>query len=379
MNNFIPVNEPLLDGNEKKYLLECIDSNFISSEGPFVQKFEKSFADYLGTKHGIAIANGTAALEAAMFAIGIQKGDEIIMPSFTIISCAIAALRLGAKPVLVDINSEDWTMDIEQIESKINKHTKAILAVDIYGNPVDYDALLMLRDKYKIKIIEDFAEAQGAEYFSKYSGGKWLKCGNIGDISATSFYANKIITTGEGGMVFSNNDEYAERAKSYRNLCFIPGNRFYHEELGYNFRMTNMQAAIGLAQLEQIHKFINIKIKNGDHYRKKLNQIKKIKFHPIKKYAKCVYWMYSIELDSSLEINAQEMMAKLKKRNIDTRPFFRGLHSQPALTNLGYFVGEQYPKTDHAYKYGFYLPSGMSLKETQIDHIANILEEEIKN
>lgn len=369
----IPVNEPILQaGNEKKYLAECIDTNFVSSEGPFVKKFEKAFSDYLNQSHGIAVCNGTAAIETALYAIGINKGDEIIMPSFNIISSAIAAIRLGAVPVLVDIDSDDWNMDVNEIESKITPRTKAILTVDIYGSPVDYDKIIEIAKKNNLIIIEDFAEAQGAEYFSKKQN-KWLKCGSIGDISATSFYANKIITTGEGGMIFTNNDLYAERARSYRNLCFINGNRFYHEELGYNFRMSNLQAAVGLAQFEQIQNFISIKIKNGELYRDRFNNIKGIKFHPVKKYSKCVYWMYSLELSPELGITADEMMSRLKKKNIDTRPFFKGLHIQPVLQALGYFLKEQYPKTDKASKYGFYIPSGLTLTEQQIDTVVKTI------
>jgi len=371
----ILVNEPILQaGNEKKYLAECIETNFVSSEGPFVKRFESSFANYLDINHGIAVCNGTAALETALYAVGINKGDEIIMPSFNIISSAIAAIRLGVIPVLVDIDSEDWNMDVNEIEKKITAKTKAILTVDIYGSPVDYDKIIELAEKYNLIIIEDFAEAQGGEYFSKKQN-KWLKCGNIGHISATSFYANKIITTGEGGMVFTNNNLYAERARSYRNLCFINGNRFYHEELGYNFRMSNLQAAVGLAQFEQMQNFISIKIKNGNLYRKKFNSIREIKFHPVKHYSKCVYWMYSVELSPEIGITADEMMKLLNKKNIDTRPFFKGLHIQPVLLDQGYFSNEKYPKTDHASKYGFYIPSGITLTEEEI----NIVVETITN
>lgn len=374
----IPVNEPLLDGNEKKYLLECIDTGWISSEGPFVKKFEEGFASFLGTKHGIALCNGTAALETALYALGVGRDDEVIMPSFTIISCAIACIRLGAKPVLVDIEPDAWTMDVFQIESKITPKTKIIMPVHIYGHPVNMDEVFKLAEKCNIKILEDAAEVHGAEYFSKHKGGKWLKCGSMGEVTATSFYANKIITTGEGGMVLTNNDRYAERAGAYRNLCFKPEKRFYHTELGYNFRMTNLQAAVGLAQLEQIERFIAIKIKLGKYYRERFAEIKGLKFMPVKDYAKSVYWMYGIEIDSEFGITAEEMMNRLKKHGITTRPFFRGLHDQPVLNNMGLFVSESYPKTDHAYKYGFYLPSGLTLTEKQIDFVVAVVKRELE-
>lgn len=374
----IPVNEPLLDGNEKKYLLECIDTGWISSEGPFVKKFEEGFASFTGVKHGIAVCNGTAAIEVALYALGIERDDEVIMPSFTIISCAIACIRLGAKPVLVDIEPDAWTMDVSQIESKITPRTKIVMPVHIYGHPVHMDEIFKLAERYNIRILEDAAEVHGAEYFSKYKGGKWLKCGSMGEVTTTSFYANKIITTGEGGMVLTNNEHSAARASSYRNLCFKPEKRFYHTELGYNFRMTNLQAAVGLAQLEQIEKFIAIKIRLGEYYRKRFACVKGVRFMPVKEYARSVYWMYGIELDPEFGITAEEMMGRLKKHGIATRPFFRGLHDQPVLNKMGLFAGESYPKTDHAYKYGFYLPSGLTLTEKQIDSVVDAVKRELE-
>lgn len=384
--NFLPVNEPLLDGNEKKYLNECIDTGWISSEGPFVKKFEECFSSFAGVKHGIAVCNGTAALETALYSLGVGKDDEVIMPTFTIISCAIACIRLGAKPVLVDIEPETWTMDVEkltdkvktEIEIKNNRKIKVIMPVHIYGHPVDMDGVFALADKYNLKILEDAAEVHGAEYFSKYKGRKWLKCGAMGDVAATSFYANKIITTGEGGMVLTNNDHYAERAMSYRNLCFKQEKRFYHTELGYNFRLTNLQAAVGLAQLEQINRFIGIKVRLGEYYRKKLAGVEGLRFMPVKEYAKSVYWMYGVELDDKLGITAEDMMNRLKGHGIGTRPFFRGLHDQPVLKEKGLFGDEKYPKADYAYKYGFYLPSGLTLTEEKIDKVVSAVKEELK-
>lgn len=373
----IPVNEPLLDGNEKKYLNECIDTGWISSEGPFVARFEAGFSSFLGVQHGVAVCNGTAALEAALYALGVGKDDEVIIPSFTIISCAIACIRLGARPVLVDIEPDTWTMDASQIESRITARTKVIMPVHIYGHPVDMDKVFPLAEKYGLKILEDAAEVHGAEYYSRHRGGKWLKCGAMGDVSATSFYANKIITTGEGGMVLCNDPQSAERARSYRNLCFRPEMRFYHSELGYNFRMTNLQAAVGLAQLERIDKFLEIKVRLGEYYRDKLSGIRGLRFMPVKEYAKSVYWMYGIELDPASGITAAEMMARLKKRGIGTRPFFRGLHDQPVFRKIGYFDGEQYPRTDFAYRYGLYLPSGLTLTENIIDQVVAVVRKEL--
>jgi perosamine synthetase len=375
----IPVNEPLLSGNEKKYLNECIDSGWISSEGPFVQEFEEGFAEYTGVSDGIAVSNGTAALETALYAIGIKPGDEVIMPTFTILSCAVACIRLGAKPVLVDIDPETWTMDVSQIESKITDKTKVIMPVHIYGHPVDMDEIFRLKDKYGIIIIEDAAEVHGAEYHSRYKDGKWLKCGAMGDIAATSFYANKIITTGEGGMVLTSNEKYMKRARSYRNLCFRPEKRFYHTEIGYNFRMTNLQAAVGLAQLEQIDSFIEKKRNIGGYYRQKISQIPGIRFQVEKPWARSVYWMYSIELSPDIGIDAETLQFRLKRRGIGTRPFFMGLHSQPCLNDLNISINPtEFPNADHAYQYGCYLPSGLTLTYEKVDKVCNALSEALK-
>ncbi|MFZ3059416.1 MAG: DegT/DnrJ/EryC1/StrS family aminotransferase [Candidatus Methanoperedens sp.] len=371
----IPVNEPLLNGREKELLAQCIDTGWISSDGPFVREFEENFSRYIGVQHGVAVCNGTAALEAALYGIGIKKGNEVLMPSFTIISCAIAVLRLGAKPVLVDIDPETWNMDTSHIRSKITSKTKAIMPVHIYGHPVDMDPVFELAEKHDLKIVEDAAEVHGAQYLSKVRGNKWLKCGSMGDAAAFSFYANKIITTGEGGMVVTDDPQIAERAASYRNLCFKPEKRFYHTELGYNFRMTNLQAAIGVAQLERVEEFISIKRSLGEYYRKRLSTIPGVRFQVEMPYARSVYWMYSIELDESFGVNAETMMAGLKEKGIGTRPFFMGLHAQPVLREMGLFRGEDYPNTEKAYKQGLYLPSGMTLTRSQIDIVCNAIEE----
>ncbi len=358
----IPVNQPLLNGREKELLAKCIETGWISSDGPFVQEFEQKFAAYIGVDHGIAVCNGTAALEIALFAAGVGKGDEVIMPAFTIISCALAAVRLGAKPVLVDAEPQTWNMDVGQIESRLTSKTKAIMPVHIFGHPVDMDPLLYIADKHNLVVIEDAAEVHGAEYKGK-------KCGGIGHISAWSFYANKIITTGEGGMVLTSDSKMAERAASYRNLCFRPEKRFYHTELGYNFRMTNLQAAIGVAQMDRIEEFVTIKRRLGEYYWEGLSKIQGLKLQIEKNWAKMVYWMYCIELDSSLGLTAETAMKELGKRGIGTRPFFLGLHEQPALNDLGLFNGEHYPITERIARQGLYLPSGMTLTEKQVDEV----------
>jgi perosamine synthetase len=374
----IPVSEPLLDGNEKRYLAECIDSGWISSAGPFVAKFERAFASRLGCAHGVAVSNGTAALETALYALGVGRGDEVVMPSFTIISCALAAIRLGAKPVLVDIEPETWGMDTAQVAGRISSRTKVIMPVHIYGHPVDMDPLLRLRESHGCRILEDAAEVHGAEYFSRYLGDRWVKCGAMGDAAATSFYANKIVTTGEGGMVLSDDALVADRARSYRDLCFQPEKRFYHADLGYNFRLTNLQAAVGLAQVERLDEFIKIKVKLAACYRRLIEAIPGVRFMTVKPWAKPVYWMYAVELDPQSGLDAVTVMERMHARGVGTRPFFMGLHRQPALTDLGLFRDESYPNTDRAHHSGFYLPSGLTLTEAVVEKIVAALRDSVK-
>ncbi len=371
----IPVYEPLLKDREKQLLAECIDSGWVSSEGPFVREFEEQFSHYIGAQHGVAVCNGTAALETALYGIGVRKGDEIIMPSFTIISCALAALRLGARPVLVDIDPDTWNMDTTQIESKITPRTRAIMPVHIYGLPVDMDPIVDLAAQYDLKIVEDAAEAHGAEYFSRGGGNRWIKCGNMSDVSCFSFYANKIVTTGEGGMVVTNDTSVAARAESYRNLCFHAERRFFHTELCYNFRMTNLQAAVGIAQLERIEETIALRRTLATYYKQRMADVLDVRFQAEPSYGKSVYWMYAVQLDEALGVDAESMMRQLKDKGIGTRPFFLGLHAQPVLWEHGYVVEEQFPHTDRAHKQGFYLPSGLTLTRSQIDVVCEAVHE----
>ena len=358
---------PLLNGNEKKYLIDCIDSGWISSDGPYVKEFETNFSKYIGVNHGISVSNGTAALHAAMYALNIQENDEVIMPSFTIISCALSVLRFGAKPVFVDIESDGWNIDANLIENKINKKTKAIMAIHMYGHPCDFDRIKEIALKYNLLIIEDASQVHGALYKQK-------KCGSLGDISTFSFYANKIISTGEGGMVLTTNILYAERARSYRNLCFKPEKRFYHEDLGDNLRLTNLQAAIGLAQLERINDFVDRKRINGQAYVKYLGDIEGIKYQIEKPWAKMVYWMYCIQFNENLGINAKEIIDDLSKMGVSSRPFFLGMHEQPILRHLSNFKPGEFSNTEKASRLGLYLPSSINLEENDIINIVNILK-----
>lgn len=367
----VPVNEPLLCGNEKKYLNECIDTGWISSEGPFVKKFEDQMAQYTGRKYAVAVTNGTAAIEMAVEALGIQKGDEVIMPSFTIISCGQAITKVGAKPVLVDCEYDTFNMKVEDIEAKISKHTKAIMIVHIYGLPVNMNPVLELAKKYNLKIIEDAAEMHGQLYNGKM-------CGSFGDISIFSFYPNKHITTGEGGMVLMDDAILMEKCKSLRNLGFSkdPDKRFIHEELGWNLRMTNLQAAIGVAQFERIEEFVTKKRWIGETYQELLSDIDVINL-PVKQkdFSENIYWVFAITLKDDYPKSAKEVMTELGAVGIGTRPFFYPMHLQPVFNKMGLFVGEEYPNSSKLYDKGFYIPSGMAITIGQIEEVSKRLHE----
>ncbi len=366
--DFIPVNEPLLDGNEKKYLNECIETGWISSEGPFVKKFEDQFSLRVNQKYGIAVCNGSVALDAAVVALGIGPGDEVILPTFTIISCAAAIVRAGALPVLVDSDPITWNTDVNQIETKITNKTKAIMVVHIYGLPVDMDPIIEIAEKYGLVIIEDAAEMHGQTYKGK-------PCGSFGDISTFSFYPNKHITTGEGGMIVTDNEELAERCRLLRNLCFQPQKRFVHEELGWNFRFTNLQAAVGLAQLEKLDEHIRRKRRMGKLYTELLSGIPELQL-PLPKtdYAENIYWVYGIILKDQVPFDAEEAMRRLKEKGVGTRPFFWPMHEQPVFMKMELFKNEKYPVAERMARRGFYIPSGLALKVDEINHVAELLK-----
>ncbi|MBN2374286.1 DegT/DnrJ/EryC1/StrS family aminotransferase [bacterium] len=367
----IPVNEPLLGGREKEYVAECLSTGWISSSGRFIDAFEEAWAAYCGMKYGIAVCNGTAALHVAAGCLDLKPGDEVIMPSFTIISCALAIVNNGAKPVLVDCDPDTWCMDVSQVESRITSRTRAIMPVHIYGHPVDMDPLLALGEKYGLKIIEDAAEVHGAKYLSgrDSASSRWLSCGGIGHISAFSFYANKQITTGEGGMVLTNDHVFAEKARGLRNLCFRKDRRFYHTDLGNNFRMTNIQAAIGLAQTERIEEILRHKRWMGKAYEERLRHISCLQLPVEKPWARQVYWMYSIVLRESAGMDAIKFAMRLQELGIETRPFFIGMHEQPVFHNMGLFQNEHYPVTERISRQGLYLPSGIALTEEQLNSV----------
>lgn len=373
MLNFIPVSEPDLNGNEKKYLNECIDTGWISSEGPFVERFERAFSGYVGRSYGIAVCNGSAALEVALLAMDFEEGDEIIVPSFTIISCISAILRVKAVPVLVDSDANTWNMDVSRVVEKITSRTKAIMVVHIYGLPVDMDAIVTISRTYGLRIIEDAAEMHGQKY-------KGIPCGSFGDVSVFSFYANKIVTTGEGGMVLTNSPEIAERCFSIRNLCFNKQRRFVHDRIGFNFRMTNLQAAIGLAQLERIDLFVERKREIGIKYTSHLCVSSNLQLPmTCTSYARNIYWVYGVLLRESCPVDAPFVMAELHRRGIGTRPFFYPMHRQPVFRRMKLFGEEHLPVAEALGDRGFYLPSGSLLTDEQIQFVSNSLREVVED
>ena len=369
MNDFIPVNEPIFTGNERKYTQECIDSGWISSEGSFVQRFEQEFAKRIGRKYGIAVSSGTAALDVAIAALEIGSGDEVIMPTFTIISCASAVIKAGATPVLVDCNPDNWNLAVDQIECLITPCTVAIMAVHTYGLPVDMDPIFSLAKKYNLVIIEDAAEAIGQAYYER-------PCGSLGDISIFSFYPNKHITTGEGGMVVTDDIQLANRSRDLRNLCFQSTQRFVHEELGWNYRMTNIQAAIGCAQLEKLDEHLEHKRKIGKKYSKIFEGVKGIRTPLLKtQYADNIYWVYGVVLEDDLLVDSKLIMNLMKDHNIGTRPFFWCMHEQPIFKSMGLFRKETFPVAEQLARRGFYFPSGLGLSEEQIERVGDTFKE----
>jgi perosamine synthetase len=372
LGSFIPVCEPTLQGNELKYANEALKSGWISSAGKYISLFEEKFASFCGVEHGISCSNGTTALHLAIAALGIGKGDEVIVPSFTMAASSNAVIYTGAKPVFVDSELDTWNMDVSKVEEKITDKTKAVMVVHTYGHPINMDALRIITQKYNIPIIEDAAEAHGAEYMGR-------KAGSLGDIACFSFYANKIITTGEGGMVVTNNSELAEKCRKLRNHYFgneqegVP--RFQHHEVGFNYRMTNIQAAIGLAQVERIGQLVDARRKNAKLYNSLLKDIPGIVLPPEKSWAKNVYWMYGILVREEFGMSMSQLRAKLLDEGIDSRSFFIGMHKQPMYSQGEHQYSCPCPVAEDLEQSGLYLPSTSHLTEAQITFICNKIKE----
>jgi perosamine synthetase len=364
----IPVNEPWIGEREIELVTDALRAGWISGAGPHIQEFETRWAAYCGRKHGIAVANGTVALQAAVALLDLQPGDEVIVPTFTIISCVLQIIAAGAVPVLVDSNPRTWTLDTSQLEARITPRTRAIMPVHIYGHPVDMDPLLQLAERHGLAVIEDAAEAHGALYKDRV-------CGSFGTLSCFSFYANKLVTTGEGGMLLTDDDQLAERARRLRNLGFEPPRRFEHRELGFNFRLTNLQAALGLAQLDRFDEIVSRKRWIGHAYTERLRDLHSIELQVEEPWACSVFWMYGLVVREQTGLDAVSLAAKLADRGIETRPFFLGMHAQPVLRERGLYADEEYPVADRLARQGLYLPSGLGLQERQLEYVATTLRE----
>jgi perosamine synthetase len=319
----------------------------------------------------VAVTSGTTALELALASAGLSPGDEVILPSFTIISCVLAILEARAIPVLVDCEPDTWCMDVDQVASRIGPRTRAIMPVHVYGHPVDMDPLLELAERLGLMVIEDAAEAHGAEYRGRRAGG-------FGLMSCFSFYANKIVTTGEGGMVLTRSSDIAARLRSGRNLAFRSQRRFSHSELGHNYRMTNLQAAIGVAQVGSIEEHVRRKREMGAYYTARLSHLPQLQLPVERPWARNVYWMYGVVLGDDLPIGPETLAERLRGRGVDTRPFFVGMHEQPVLRDLGLFSGERYPHTERISRRGLYLPSGLALTRQQQDVVCAAVEDALR-
>jgi len=366
---FLPVCSPLLEGNEEKYVVEAVRSGWISSSGEFVRRFEESFAAYCGRRYGVAASSGTAALHLALRALGAGPGDEVVIPDFTMAATLFAVLYTGARPLFVDADPETWCLDVSLLEEKVTERTKVVMPVHIYGHPCDMDPLLDVARRRGAAVAEDAAEAHGALY-----GGR--KCGSFGNLSAFSFFANKIVTTGEGGMVVTDDPDLAERCRYYRNMCFsLSGDRdFRHEDLGYNYRLTNLQAAVGLAQLERIEELVERRRENARRYREGLDGLPGLKLPVERGEVRNVYWMYGVLVDGEVFGRDRDgLMGDLRKEGIESRPFFSPLHRQGVLTRFGISDGGSYPVAERLAADGLYLPSGPGLSDADIERVVTAL------
>jgi perosamine synthetase len=367
----IPVCEPTLGGNELKYVQQAVETNWISSAGGFIHDFEAKFAEECRARYGIACANGTVAMHLALATLGLEPGDEVIIPTFTMIATINAVTYCGATPVLVDNEAKYWQMDVEQIAAKITPRTKAIVPVHIYGHPVDMDPLMELARKHGIIVIEDAAESHGAEY-------KGRRTGSLGDAAGFSFYGNKIITTGEGGMITTDNREIAKLAWNLRDHAFSTERHFWHKFVGFNYRMTNLQAAVGLGQVEQMGKFVEARRQHAFEYNARLAGIPGITTPPEAEWAKNVYWMYGILVNKEeYGMNRDELRRVLAENGIETRTFFIPMHCQPVYWNA--YKGQRYPVAEQLCRDGFYLPSASSLTLEEISYVTQVIRSACRN
>ena len=365
---FIPVAEPLLAGNELKYVTDCVKSGWVSSLGKYVKDFEQQFAAYCGAEYGIATFNGTVAIHLLAATLNLGPNDEVIMPSLTYVASANGIRYTGATPVFVDSEYETWNIDPNTVEAAITPQTKAIMAVHLYGHPANMEPLRAIADKHGLLLLEDAAEAHGACY-------KGQRVGALSDASIFSFYGNKVITTGEGGIIVTNNKAWADRAFFLENQGRYNDNPYWHPEVAYNYRMTNIQAALGLAQLERIEDMLAIRKRNAAHYNRRLANVSGLELPPDAAWAENVYWMYSVLVKDDFGLTRDEFRARLLEAGIDTRPFFYPVHTLPM-----YNTGQHLPVAQDLGSRGVNLPSGATLTSEQIDYICDMIEQlKIKN
>jgi perosamine synthetase len=362
----IPVCEPYLGGREREYVLDCLGTNWISSAGKYLAQFEESFAHYCESEHGIATTSGTTALHLAVAAAGLGPGDEIIMPTFTIAATVFAALYAGATPVLVDVDPDTWTMRVDEVAARIGSRTRAILPVHMYGHPCDMDPLQELAKRHHLWLVEDAAEVHGATY-------KGRKCGSLSDAACFSFYANKIVSTGEGGMVVTKDAAFAERCRSLKNLGFNRERRFLHDHVGFNYRMTNIQAAIGVAQLEKVEEYVALRRRHAALYTECLRKLEGLHLPIERPWARNVYWMYGLLVDDTFGCSRDDLMRGLAKRGVETRTFFVPMHEQPLFHERGLFRNEHHPVASDIGRRGLYLPSSTGLTQEEISYVVDAI------
>lgn len=366
----IPVWEPVLDGNERRYVLDCLETNWISSLGSYITRFEETVARWCGVPHGVACSSCTTGLHLALVALGIGPGDEVIIPDFTLIVSANTVIEAGARPVLVDADPKTWCLDPEKVEEKIGPRTRAIMPVHMYGHPCDMPRICEIARRRGLFVIEDCAEAHGAEI-----GGR--RVGSFGDAACFSFYGNKILTTGEGGMVLCSDGELAEEMRLLRNQAFEQP-RFVHRRIGFNYRLTNVQAAIGLAQVEKVDEKVEKKREIARWYAEAFADVEDVELPAEAPGAKNVYWMYGVKLGDSFRRGRDGVMAALKEKGVETRAFFCPMHRQPVFQGTDSRfpdVSGSYPVSDDLWKRGLYLPSGLGLTRSQVEEVAAKLAE----
>jgi perosamine synthetase len=363
----IPVSTPHIDAADIALVTRALAEREVSSGSRYVSDFEQTWAAFCGRRHGIAVSNGTVALQLAVACLDLEPGDEIVMPSFTIISSALAAVYSGAVPRLVDIDPATWTMDTEAVRRVIGPRTRAIMPVHIYGHPVDMDPLLDIASEHGLAIVEDAAEAHGAEY---HGASGWRRCGSFGTVSCFSFYANKLVTTGEGGMLVTDDDGLAERARLLRNLAFEPeGRRFRHERLGFNFRMSALQAALGLSQVARMPEILIAKRRLAAAYHEALRDVRGVRLPPEAPWARSVFWMYGIIVEDGHGLDAATLRQRLAESGVETRPFFLGMHEQPVFSHETWARAVNLPNTEMLARQGLYLPSGIGLTSDEVEHV----------